>query len=413
MISIDEALSAVLQRVCPNEPVQVELEHVVGKTLATDFCYDIDSPPYDKALMDGYAVRVADVVRGRARLEVLEQVTAGSVPRLPVRPATAVQIMTGAPLPQGADAVVMVERTTSGSGIEGGSKWVEVDDPTIVVGQNILRRGMSAQCGELVLGAGHRLRARDVGVLCETGCTILQVIRPPRVTVLATGNELVPPEARPGPGQIRNTNGPLLAALVRQLHAECRTLPICRDDPKCLDAAIPEGLNDDIMLLAGGVSAGVLDLVPAALEKAGIEPVFHKVFVKPGKPFWFGMRTDDGHRTLVFGLPGNPVGCLVCFLLFVRPAIRAMLGQDPNHRATRSASLGCDYDQLWDRPTYYPVVVASRDEHHCVVTPIRWQGSADLRAIARADGFAFFPPGKHTYRAGHSVDVLFMEEIAG
>ncbi len=408
MISIDEALASVLERACPKGAARMGLERAADLTLAEDIRFDMDSPPYDKALMDGYAVRAADVADSTVRLEIVARITAGSVPRIALRAATAARIMTGAPLPQGADAVVMIERTTSGEGEQGA--WVRIDDPPVVAGQNILRRGLSARRGEVLLRRGHRLRPRDVGVLCEAGRTAVRVIRPPRVAVLATGDELVPPGVVPGAGQIRNTNGPLLAALARQLHAHCETLPICRDDRRWLDAAVRAGLDHDVLLLSGGVSTGDLDLVPAALRDAGVQCVFHKVHLKPGKPLWFGMREQGGHTTHVFGLPGNPVGCLVCFRLFVRPLIQTLIGIEPTDRRTIAALLACDYEQLWDRPTYYPVVVAARDEGPPCVTPIRWQGSADQRAIARADGLALFPPGRRSYPAGYPVDILLLEE---
>ncbi len=210
MISISAAQARVLERTWTNPPALVELPDAPGLVLAEDVPSDLDSPPHDKSLVDGFAIRASDVAAKDAELEVIGRITAGELPQRPVRPATAVQIMTGAPIPAGADAVVMLEETTLDQ--PASPRRVRIRGGTVSVGQNIMRRGASLQTGQSVLPAGHVLRSADVGLLAEVGCCRVPVVRPPTLAVLATGNELVDAQRKPGPGLIRNSNGPLLCA---------------------------------------------------------------------------------------------------------------------------------------------------------------------------------------------------------
>ncbi len=408
MISISQARATILAQVQPNGPVRIGIQHAVGRVLAENIAYDLDSPPYDKALMDGFAVRSIDRRQGRTSLEVIDRITAGMTPHVALREGTAIEIMTGAPVPAGADAVVMIEQTTRHE--KAGTQFIEINASSIAPGQNILRRGASAQQGEIVFARGHCLRPRDIGVLCEAGRDAVRIVRPARVTVLATGNELVPANTVPTHAQIRNTNGPMLAAMARQFGAQCRYGGICRDDPAQLELAIKNNLDTDILLLSGGVSTGVLDLVPNALAQLGVECLFHKVYLKPGKPLWFGRYQQNDRTTCVFGLPGNPIGSLVCFQLFVRPTIQRLGGAEPSALTTIQAVLGCAYHQQWDRPTYYPVKIERFAAGRAVVAPLSWQGSADQRTVARADGLALFHADRQHYPAGSAVEVLLMED---
>jgi molybdenum cofactor synthesis domain-containing protein len=208
----------------------------------------------------------------------------------------------------------------------------------------------------MVLQSGKVLRAIEIGLLAEVGHETVHIIPTPRVAVLATGNELVPAGSVPGPGQIRNSNGPLLEGLVSQAGGMSIPLGIARDEPADLQGHIELGLERDILLLSGGVSAGVLDLVPQVLAELGVEQIFHKVNLKPGKPLWFGVKRhpEQGRQTLVFGLPGNPVSGLVCFELFVRPAIEKLSGREPRGLPRVTAILTQEHKQRGDRPTYWP-----------------------------------------------------------
>jgi molybdopterin molybdotransferase len=233
----------------------------------------------------------------------------------------------------------------------------------------------------------------------------VRVARRPTLAVLATGNELVPAEQTPAPGHIRNSNGPMLLAAAQAAGAVAVDLKIARDDAQQLRSLIARGLEHDVLVISGGVSAGVLDLVPGVLAELGVQQVFHKVHLKPGKPLWFGVLARGPVDTLVFGLPGNPVSSLVCFELFVRPAIGQLAGRGDTSLVEVAAELAVDYLQRGDRPTYFPARLANVDGRHRV-EPLRWQGSGDLRTLVQANALAYFPPGERAYRAGETVRVL-------
>jgi molybdopterin molybdotransferase len=377
----------------------------LGHVLAADIVSDLDMPPYHKAMMDGYAVRCADLATGKGTLQVIEEITAGQVPRRTIGAGQASRIMTGAPIPPGADAVVIVERTRLN---ENGR--VEIEDRPPKPGQNILPQGAEMKCGDTVLAMGTVLRPQEFGVVATVGRTTVPVHPSPCVAILSTGNELVEPEERPQGGQIRNSNGPMLVALVSRAGGTPRYLGIARDDPACLRPLVCDGLKAHVLLLSGGVSAGKLDLVPGLLREAGVVAHFHKVEMKPGKPVFFGTyaRPGGGKSTLVFGLPGNPVSVLVCFELFVRPALRRLRGHaDPGPHFV-SAVLGEDFAYRTDRPTYHPAHLESTATGWRV-RAVPWIGSADLRALTQANALVLFPPGDCRHRAGQVFEALNLE----
>ena len=407
MLTVDEALEHVRRRVSPKPAAEVALAEALGLVLAEDVTSDIDSPPHDKSMVDGYAVVAADLKEGDAELEVLEEVVAGNVPTREVSPGRATRIMTGAPLPPGADAVVMIERTQLVPGHSSGLGRVRIAETQVTAGQNILRRGVSMRRGDVVLQAGARLRPIEVGLLAEVGKDRLRATPRPTVAVLSTGNELVPADLIPAAGQIRNSNGPMLIASVATAGATAIDLGIGRDDRNELRRLIARGLEADLLVLSGGVSAGVLDLVPGVLEELGVQQVFHKVRLKPGKPLWFGVLPGSGDSArdrLVFGLPGNPVSSLVCFELFVRPAIHGLAGVMAAEPRWTSATLTLDFSHRGDRPTYHPAVLQSQGSVPSV-TPLAWQGSADLRTLATATALIRFSAGERTYRTGEDVEI--------
>ena len=400
MFSVEEASAAILQRAETRAATRRGIVEACGLVLAEDVVSDVDSPPHDKAMVDGYALMAADLRGEIANLRVLEEVTAGSVPTQTVIAGTAIRIMTGAPIPSGANAVVMVEETRSTT--NAGQDVVTIESTGIAAGANILPRATSLRKNDTVLTSGHLLRPMEIGLLAEVGRAEVDVVPAPRVAVLATGDELVPASESPADGQIRNSNGPLLQALVTRAGGIPRSLGIARDQPDALLEKIKLGLHEDILLLSGGVSAGVLDLVPAALAAAGVEQVFHKVELKPGKPLWFGCLIENHHPRLVFGLPGNPVSSLVCFELFVRPAIARMSGRRAGAPHHRTGLLTRGHSQRGNRPTYFPSIL-SEEEDRLTVSPIDWRGSADQRSLVRANGLALFPAGDHDYAAGDAV----------
>jgi molybdopterin molybdotransferase len=400
MIELPLAMVILEDAVAPFPMERLPLGECLGLTLTEAIISGIDSPPFDKALMDGYAVHAADVAMGSARLMVIERITAGQVPQREVTAGTAIQIMTGAPLPVGADAVVKIEETTLTGDV------VEIRSAALVSEQNLIRRGAALRVGETVLEPGTKLTPAQIGVLAELGCARVPVRRAPRIAVLATGDELVPVDQTPGPGQIRNTNEPMLAAQIAACGATVVPLGIARDVREDLAAKIQLGLEYDILVLSGGVSAGKLDLVPSELAAAGVQEVFHKVNMKPGKPVYFGKRGKPGQAggCAVFGLPGNPVSSMVCFELFVRTAIRRLMGVTHCWPKEQQAVLTEAFRHRSDRPTYHPAEL--RWDERLEVRILPWQGSSDLRSTVAANGMAILPVGERMFRPGETIEVV-------
>jgi molybdopterin molybdotransferase len=272
----------------------------------------------------------------------------------------------------------------------------------------VARQGVAFRAGDAVLPAGSLLGAAEIGLAAEAGATHVVAAGRPRVAILSTGSELVPPEAVPAFGQTRNSNGPMLAAAVRLLGAEPIPLGIAVDRPEAIRAAVAQGLAADVLLLSGGVSAGDLDLVPDIFLRCGVEKIFHKVRHKPGKPVWFGVaRREGAASTLVFGLPGNPASSLVCFELFVRPAVMILAGrpQDAWHLPRARALLTAPVKSAADRPVYLPCRLEG-PAHALVATPLPWTGSSDLRGFVGASGYIALPAGRATHEPGSDVDVV-------
>jgi molybdopterin molybdotransferase len=400
MIDVSDALAKVRACSAPLSPVSVRVDDAPGRVLVEDIRSDIDSPPYNKSLMDGYAVIATDVAGGRRELQVVEQVTAGQTPKYDIQTGQATRIMTGAPLPSGADAVVPVEYTET----DARRAVVRLHVDAVSAGQNTLQQATVMRRGERVFRSGREVSATDVGLLAEMGRREVTVHRKPTLAVLATGDELVPLDQTPSPGKIRNTNGPMLSAWARWSGADVTDLGIARDDARQLDQNMTRGLEADVLVLSGGVSVGVRDLVPDALARLGVQQVFHRVRLRPGKPLWFGTGKQTNRRVLVFGLPGNPASSLVCFQLFVRPAIAALAGRTDADVPVAKAVLAQSHRIRGDRPTYFPSRLHV-DSRGLVAEPLPWHGSADLLSLARADGLAVFDAAKSDYEAGETVPV--------
>ncbi|SIO14164.1 molybdopterin molybdochelatase [Singulisphaera sp. GP187] len=406
LLTVDEALHAIRERAAHLKPRPCVLAEALGCVLAEDVTADLDLPPFDKALVDGYAVRASDLVAGECRLAVGEEIVAGRTPTRALAPGEAAAIMTGAPLPPDADAVIMVEKTRRDGAdvlLEGG---------LVRPGQNRLLRGREMRAGDVVLRKGEPLNAPKLGLLASVGRAKVLVFPRPRVAIVPTGDELVEPDVVPGPGQIRNSNAVMLQALTGATGAEVRTFPIAPDEPAGLRSLLERGLNFDVLTITGGVSAGNRDLVPEALASLGVTRVFHKVRVKPGKPLWFGVGPPRGDApgALVFGLPGNPVSGIVGFLLFVRPALLALASQRAESLPLMSRRrLARAFVHSSDRPTYFPARLSAESAAaEAAIEPLDWAGSADLRTVAQADGFAVFAAGDRHYQAGEVVEFLHL-----
>lgn len=404
MESVESAIAKISQHLAPLPSVQMPISTALARVLDEDVTSDVDSPPHDKSIVDGYAIHASFIDAPRMRLQVLEEVVAGALPTKSLAPGCATRIMTGAPIPPETAGVVMIEKTQWING------QVQIDDSKISLGQNIARQGSSMRTGEVVLSRGTRLRGIELGLLAEVGCTHPRVIPQVRVAILSTGDELVDPSEKPGAGKLRNSNSALLAGLVEDCGASAHVLGIARDNLESLHHHVAHGLEHDMLLLSGGVSAGVLDLVPQVLEAHGVRCHFHKVSLKPGKPLWFGTKSREGQQSvgppkLVFGLPGNPVSGLVCFELFVRTAIAVLQGVSVGSIARTNARLSKTHNCRGDRPTFWPGRIHPSDTGETLVEPLSWKGSGDLRTLALSNALICFPAGDATYDAQSSVVV--------
>ena len=388
----------ILARARPLEALEsVELLDSLGRVLARDVFSDVDLPPFQKSAMDGFAVHSADFeglpedsgdgadVPATA-LKVLGESRAGVPYGRAVEAGTCVAIYTGAEVPEGCDAVVMVEKSTR----EGANVHLR-DRPR--EGQNVCNRGEDLASGARALAAPRRLGAADLSVLAAVGCTPVPVFRRPRVSILTTGDELVGVDERPGPGQIREGNTLHLAALALSAGADVREVARVPDQPDVLRERFGAALeHSDVVITTGGVSAGKYDLVAEAFQDLGVEEVFHKVAIKPGKPIWFGTRGD----TLVFGLPGNPVSCLVTQEVFVRGAIAKLGGAPPEEwaeRLRRGRWCGPDLGPH-PRQRNLPVTIEQAADGVDDLHRVRWSSSADIVGLTAAAGMVVIPAGE-------------------
>jgi molybdopterin molybdotransferase len=435
VVSFEEARHLVEQHaadVSPGEVETVDLLVGLGRVLAEGILADRDFPPFARATRDGYAVRAADLVAVPARLEVVGEVKAGDwlEPGVPsVGPGQTMAIMTGAPLPTGADAVVMVEHTSPTSeptvklvGKFGG-KAVEVRR-SIGVGENFVPRGAEARAGQLLLDRGRRLDHAGIAIAASVGKSRVEVFRKPRVAVLSTGDEVVEIDATPGSAQIRNSNSYSLAAQVQNAGGEAVRLAIAPDERKKLRALMEEGLGYDLLVLTGGVSMGKYDLVEQVLGELKAEFYFTGAEIQPGRPVVFGScdagalaradrqvavvtraRAPASHRKYFFGLPGNPVSTMVTFELFARPMIEALAGMTPQQLIFLRARLKSEIRTKTGLKRFLPAVLSGEFEN-AEVELARWQGSGDIAALARANCYVVIPPDRERIEAGEWVSLL-------
>ena len=400
MLSGAEAWGRIFACVGPPRPETVTLGAAAGRVLAEDVVSDAALPPFDRAAMDGFAVRARDLTQVPARLTVCGEIQAGreAGASVVVPPGGAVVIMTGAPLPPGADTIVPVEHTRRSA--DGATVEILTDAQP---GQHVAAQGSEVAQGTRVLARGRRLEAAAIAVLATVGRATIAVGRRPEVALVITGDELVDAGERPTGAHIRDANGPTLAALVQESGALVRDVRRVRDTPEDLAAALRAGLQADVLLVSGGVSAGRYDLVEPALLRLGVEPIFDSVAVKPGKPLVFARQGD----TLVFGLPGNPVSAQVTFQLFVRPALLAWQGATAPHLRETRARLRVPLRNGSGRRAYSPALVDVVGDE-LLVEPLRSAGSADVVAHARAQALVRLEPDERELAAGSPVTILWL-----
>jgi molybdopterin molybdotransferase len=409
VLSFEAARHTVEQQALTVTPTGVEtlpLLAACGFVLAEKISADRDFPPFRRATRDGYALRAQDVAKVPARLEVIGELKAGDSPdRYAIGGDQAVAIMTGAPVPEQADAVVMVEYTVSLSPEDRDSQEpgsIEVRR-SVSKGENFVPRAAEASAGQVLLESGHRLNHSAIAIAASVGKSDLRVFRKPRVAILSTGDELVAIDTTPGPTQIRNSNSYSLAAQVHDAGGDPLQLPIAPDEPRRLRALIEDGLACDLLLLTGGVSMGKYDLVEQVLAELKAEFYFTGAEIQPGKPIVFGSVSSD--KKYFFGLPGNPVSTMVTFELFVRPMIEALAGMKPKPLIFPRALLKAEIRTKTGLTRFLPAVLAGEFEKP-EVELARWQGSGDIAALARANCYVVIPPDRERIDPGEWVSVL-------
>lgn len=404
LLSFDEARALVesyAHVLRPTEPALVTLLDAVGLVLAEDLRADRNFPPFPRATRDGYAIRAAEVANVPARLRCIGEIKAGaSVEQsaINVKSGEAIEIMTGAPVPTGADAVVMVEFTQR--------RGEEVTvDRSVSAGDNIVPAGSEARAGDVMVTRGTRVRHAEVAIAAATGRAEVAAHRRPQVAILATGDEVVDINLPPGPNEIRNSNSYSLAAQVHAAGGKPVILPVAPDRSEELRLVLRKGLEADLLLLSGGVSMGKYDVVEQVLAEAGATFFFTGVRMQPGRPVVFGEVTSSGSTTPFFGLPGNPVSTMVTFQLFVKPVLDGLAGSAPQPLPFAAAALKSTLPTKTGLTRFLPARLGgTRERPEVEVTP--WQGSGDLMAVARSNCYIVVPADRERFEAGESITVL-------
>jgi molybdopterin molybdotransferase len=409
VLSFEDARRAVEQHSATvHAPVvaTVDLLAAVGRVLAEPILADRNLPPFPRSTRDGYAVRAADVARVPAPLDVIGEIKAGESPdNFPKHIASgqAALIMTGAPVPSGADAVVMVEYSA-----QQGTR-VEIQKG-VAPGENIVPSGAEAQRGSVLVERGARLNDAAIALAATAGQSRVQVYNRPQVAVLTTGDEIVSIEATPGPTQIRNSNSYSLAVQIRHAGGEPALLPIAPDEPRKLRRLVEEGLRSDLLLMTGGVSMGRYDLVEQVLEELKAEFFFTGAKIQPGRPVVFGKcgagaSARESTGTYFFGLPGNPVSTMVTFELFARPMLEALAGMSPGKLQFTYAKLKSEIRMKPGLKRFLPAILSGEfEDTHVELVP--WQGSGDVAATARADCYIVIPPDRELIPAGEFTPIM-------
>lgn len=417
ILSFEEARHLVEEhalRMCPRGRELLSLLDGAGRVLAESIHADRDFPPFPRATRDGYAVRAQDFEKLPAELEVIAEIKAGADDNLTlIGPKQAAAIMTGAAVPEGADAVVMLEHTSRSE------ERLRVDR-SVAAGENIVPRGAEAKRGEKMLSPGMRLDHAAIAVAASVGRSRVVVHAKPRVAILSTGDEVVDIDVPPGPHQIRNSNSYSLAAQVQAAGGDPLLLPVAPDEPGRLRELLNEGRECDLLLITGGVSMGKYDLVEQVLTELGSEFIFTGALIQPGRPVVFGRvpgapdaaeRQSADHEPegasakYFFGLPGNPVSTMVTFELFARPVLEALAGFLPRKLLFTRAKLKSAIRTKIGLKRFLPAVLSGEFED-CQVELVGWQGSGDIGSVVRSHCYAVIPPDRDVIEAGEWISVI-------
>ncbi|MEW6026027.1 MAG: gephyrin-like molybdotransferase Glp [Planctomycetota bacterium] len=415
MITVEQALDIIRQNIPPAQFEKIPLTGSLGRVLAEDVFSDVDMPPFDKSAMDGYAVRSEDIQSPPVELEVLEIVPAGSMPSKEVKPGKAIKIMTGAPVPRGADAVIMVESTK----YEPSTRTVRCLN-TITKDANICFKSEDIKAGDMVVPRDTRITPQAVGLLAAVGKDKVLAYKYPSIAIATTGDELVEVNQKPKGAQIRNSNTYSLLAQLTNMGMPVTSLGIARDNIDIMTGKISEGLKSDILILTGGVSMGDFDIVEDVFKRQGVKILFDKVAIKPGKPMVFGIAPKG---QLVFGLPGNPVSAFVITEIFIKEALSILCNDPVLKNRIIEAELSAPIESVSNRQQYLTarvkrselravtpmnIGVATRVLSECLVEPIEGHGSADIVSLSRADAFIIVPPDSAPLPAGSRLKVMLL-----
>ncbi len=393
---LEDARQVILEAVAPLEGEAVELLDSAGRVLAADLVAPWPLPRFSNSAMDGYAVRAEDCASGAA-LKVIEFVPAGQLPTRRVEQGTAIKIMTGAMVPEGCDSVVPIEVAEERDGLVRATAAVKG-------GQHVRLAGEDVQEGETIFAAGRLVRPYEINMLANFGMSRVDVVRRPRVAIVATGDELVELGTVPDAGQIVNSNAYSLAAAVRALGAEAILLGIARDTVESHREKLSAGLGYDALITSAGISVGERDLVSEVLESLGVRMVFHRIKVKPGKAMAFGVRNGRP----VFALPGNPVSTMLTFEEFVAPALRRMMGQRETVRRLFPAILQAPLRKSREYTTLVRIRLECANGHYLAFSSGK-QETGLVRTLVEANAVAILPAGREDFAAGEEVQVHTLE----
>jgi len=398
MISFEESFETVLNKAEILGEQIVPVSDSIGYVLAEDLVSEFDIPPFNKSAMDGYAVMANDVESIPALLKFTGEISAGAFYRHKLKRGECVKIMTGAPVPENADTVVMIEDTA-----ERKNSRIEFPKP-VTKGSNICYKGEEVKTGTVVLGKGTRMRGPEVCVAASLGKSKIKVFKKPKICIISTGNELLEQNENYESGKIYNSNGPMISALLSHMNVTNNYLGIATDDEHDLTQKIEKGLAADILVLSGGVSVGDYDLVPEVLKRCGVETVFHKIAVKPGKPAFFGFKD----KTLVFGLPGNPVAVFLHFHISVKPAIEKIMGMKPQ-LTWETGTMIEDYTNKPGRKNFIPAFSKKTLETTEVFPVKSYHGSGHIAALTKANSFMILEKDVTYVKKNTHVNILIWD----